>query len=181
VSEYLLLSVFTRYLETQGYKVERRVALDKGAGITDILATKGRKRIFAEARWIKSEGDVFEALSRSVLNKQAYPKARHILVLEKGATSEELELSLYDSCWKNHIEINFVDINDREVFNDILSVHVFPALRKLIKKSLKAIGTARSEPEKRALVEFLSPLSAIKYPKTLVTDIKAVLKKLGKN
>jgi hypothetical protein len=177
MSEYLLLSVYTRYLESIGYEVERRVKLDKGAGMVDLVATKGRKTIFGEARWIRNEGDVREAMARVIMNSQAYPKARHILILEKDATSEEIELTLLEHCYKNNIEMNFVDISDREVFEDILSVHIFPALHKLIESSYKILKKKPTGPEKEVLGTFLKPLGDVRAPATLAAEIKALMKK----
>ncbi len=178
MSEYLLLSVYTRYLESIGYKVERRVKLDKGAGTVDLQGTKGRKTIFGEARWIKDEGDVREAMARVIMNSQAYPKARHVLILEKDATSEEIELTLLDSCYEHSIEINFIDISDREIFEDILSVHIFPALHKLLEKSHKLLKKKPTGEAKQVLVDFLKPLKDVKEPSSLASDIKALMEKL---
>jgi hypothetical protein len=178
MSEYLLLSVYTRYLESLGYKVERRVKLDKGAGMVDLRATKGRKTVFGEARWIKAEGDVREAMARVIMNSQAYPKAKHVLILEKDATSEEIELTLLDGCYVHNIEMNFVDISDREIFEDILSAHIFPAIHKLIGASEKILKKKPTGQDKQVLVDFLKPLKDVKEPASLASDIKALMKKL---
>ena len=178
MSEYLLLSVYSRYLESIGYEVERRVKLDKGAGMVDLRATKGRKTLFGEARWIKDEGDVREAMARVIMNSQAYPKVRHILILEKDATSEEIELTLLEKCYENNIEMNFVDISDREIFEDILSVHVFPALHKLIETGHKILKKKPTGQDKQVIVDFLKPLKDVKAPQSLVDDVAALMKKL---
>ncbi|MFX1474444.1 MAG: hypothetical protein ACFFCO_03055 [Promethearchaeota archaeon] len=178
MSEYLLLSIYSRYLESIGYKVERRVKLDKGAGTVDLRGTKGRKTIFGEARWIKTEGDVREAMARIIMNSQAYPKARHILVLEKDATSEEIELILLEKCYEHNIEMNFVDISDREIFEDILSVHIFPALHKLIATSHKILKKKPKGQDKQVLTDFLKPLTDVRAPATLAADIKTLIEKL---
>ncbi len=178
MSEYLLISVYTRYLESLGFKVERRVKLDKGAGTVDLRGTKGRKTIFGEARWIKNEGDVREAMARCIMNSQAYPKAKHILILEKDATSEEIELTLLDCCYEHNIEINFIDISDREIFEDILSSHIFPAIHKLIKTSQKILKKKPTGQDKQVLVDFLKPLKDVREPATLAADIKALMRKL---
>jgi hypothetical protein len=180
MSEYLLLSIYSRYLETIGYTVERRVKLDKGAGTVDLRGRKGRKTIFGEARWIKAEGDVREVMARCIMNSQAYPKARHILILEKDATSEEIELTLLDVAYANNIEMNFVDISDREIFEDILSVHIFPALHKLMATAQKILKKKPTGQDKEVLVNFLNPLKDVKAPPSLVADIKALMQKLKK-
>lgn len=174
MSEFLLLSVYSRYLETQGYQVQRRVPLGGGAGQADILATKDKEAILVEARWVKEQGDIFEALARCVINKGAMPKAKQVLVLEKSVGIEKIAASILDRCWEHGIRIHIVDINNRQVFEDTLTCHVFPGIQSLLKKA-KSLLKKGSASEKKLLKGFLETLKDVTGPSTLVADIKALL------
>lgn len=175
MSEFLLLSVYTRYLETQGYQVQRRVPLGGGAGQADAMATKDKQTILVEARWVKEQGDLFEALARCVLNKQAMPKAEQVLVLEKSVGIEKIGSEILNRCWEHGIRIHIVDINGRKVFEDTLTCHVFPGIRSLLKKA-KSLLKKGSTSEKQILKEILGTLKDITGPPTLVADIKVLMK-----
>jgi hypothetical protein len=178
MSEFLLLSVYSRYLESKGYSVKRRVKLEKGSGSVDIMARrKGAKTILAETRWIRTEGDVFEALARCLMNRRAYPRMRHILVLEKNATSAEIELIVLDRCYEHQIELNFVDINNRQVFENILTTHLFPALRSVMKSAKQALRDKLSVPQRKVLFDVLGPLTSIEGPPSLSTEIRTLLRR----
>ncbi len=175
MSEFLLLSVYTRYLETKGYQVQRRIPLGGSAGQADAMATKDKHKILVEARWVKEEGDLYEALARCVLNKQAVPDAEQILVLDKSVGIEKIGSAILDRCWEHGIRIHIVDINNRQVFEDTLTCHVFPGIRSLLKKA-KSLLKKGSAPEKQALKNLLGTLKDITGPPTLVADIKALTK-----
>ncbi len=178
MSEYLLLSVFTRYLESKGYDVKRRVKLERGSGSVDIEArSKGKKTILAETRWIRNEGDVFEVLARCIMNRRAYPRMRHVLVLEKNATSAEIEQILLDRCYEHQIELNYVDINARQVFEHFLTTHLFPALRLVLKSAQKTLRDKLSSSQKKVLFNVLKPLTKIESPPSLCSDIRNLMKR----
>ncbi|MFX1474445.1 MAG: hypothetical protein ACFFCO_03060 [Promethearchaeota archaeon] len=174
MSEFLLLSVYTRYLETQGYQVQRRVSLGEGAGQADIKATKDKETILVEARWVKEEGDILEALARCVMNKQALPKAAQVLVLDKSVGIEKIGSAILDRCWEHGIKIHIVDINLRQVFEDTLTCHVFPGIQSLLKKA-KSLLKKGSDSDRKVLNDILGALKDISGPPTLVADIKALL------
>ncbi|MFX1474442.1 MAG: hypothetical protein ACFFCO_03045 [Promethearchaeota archaeon] len=179
MSEFLLLSVYTRYLESKGYDVRRRVKLEKGSGSVDIMARrKGRKTILAEARWIRTEGDVYEALARCMRNRRAYPRMRHILVLEKNATSAEIEQVVLDRCYEHQIELNHVDINNRQVFENILTTHLFPALRSVVKSTKKVLKEKLSAPQKELLLNVLGPLIGIEGLPSLSSEIESLIRRI---
>ncbi len=175
MSEFLLLSVYGRFLETKGYQVQRRVQLGEGAGQADMMATKDKETVLVEARWVKEKGDLFEALARCVLNKQAMPKAQQVLVLEKSIGIEKIGAELYDRCWEHGIRIHIVDINGRMVFEDTLTCHVFPGIRSMLKKA-KSLLKKGSASEKKHLQDLLDALKDVTGPSTLVADIKTLLK-----
>jgi hypothetical protein len=175
MSEFLLLSVYSRYLETLGYQVQRRVELGGTAGQADMLATKEKETILVEARWIKQQGDLFEALARCVINKGAMPKAQQILVLEKTVDLETVGEAVLARCWEHGIRIHLVDINNRQVFEDTLTCHVFPGLQSLLKKA-KSLLKKGSAQEKKVLKDLLRTLNDVTGPTTLVADIQALLK-----
>lgn len=178
MSEYLLLSVYTRYLESKGYDVKRRVKLEKGSGSVDIMArSKGKKTILAEARWIRTEGDVYEVLARCMINRRAYPRMRHVIVLEKNATSAEIEQIVLDRCYEHKIELNFVDINNRQVFENILTTHLFPALRSVVKSAKEALKAKLSAPQKELLLDVLGPLTGIEGLPSLSSEIKSLMRR----
>jgi hypothetical protein len=176
MSEYLLLSVYTKYLEDNGYTVERRVEIPGGSGLVDVIAKKGKQTLIVEARKIKDEGDVFEALARCKLNQEALPKAMAVIVLEKEALDEELEAQVLQACYENEILIQYIDINDRQVFEDILTFHIFPAFRKMMKAARKIMKASPSSSAKQVLTDLTKSLKTIKGPPSLAGDIKSLLK-----
>jgi hypothetical protein len=140
-----------------------------------MMATKAKKTILVEARWIKEQGDLFEALARCVINKDAMPKAKQVLVLEKSVGIETVGEAVLARCWEHGIRIHLVDINGRQVFEDTLTCHVFPGIRSLLKKA-KSLLKKSSASEKKLLQDLLKTLKDITGPSTLVADIKALLK-----
>jgi hypothetical protein len=176
MSEYLLLSVYTKFLEDNGYSIEHRVEIPGGSGLVDLIAKKGRQTLLVEARKIANEGDVFEALARCKLNKEAMPNAEAVIVLEKEAIDEELEAQVLQACYDNEILIHYIDINDREVFEDILTFHIFPAFRKMITEAREILKGKPSSSSKQVLADLVKPLKTIKAPPSLVADIKSLVK-----
>jgi hypothetical protein len=174
----MLLSVFEEHLVKQGYKIERRVVPTDGSTQVDIYATKGRQKLLAEARWIKEEGDVFEALGRCVRNKQAMPDVEQILVLEKTAIDEETELLVLDGCYRNEIILRYIDINDRQVFDDPLTTHFFPTFRDMFSKVRKLLKKGTTASAKKQLLDLMKTIKTIRAPPALVADIKAIIKEL---
>lgn len=179
MSEYLLLSVFTRYLESKGYTVERRVELERVSGYVDVVArSKGRKTVLAEAKWIRTTGDIFEVLAKCTMNRRAYPRMRHVLVLEKNATSAEIEQIVLDRCYEHQIELNYVDINARQVFENAFTTHLFPAFRSVIKSAKLVLKDKPSTAQKKLLFDVLEPLTGIEHPPSLSLDLRNLLKRL---
>jgi hypothetical protein len=179
MSEFLLLSVYTRYLESKGYVVQRKVTLERGSGSVDIMARrKGRKTILAEARWIRTEGDVYEALAQCMRNRRAYPRMRHILVLEKNAGLAEIEQIVLDRCYEHKIELNFVDINNRQVFENILTTHLFPALRSVVKSAKQVLKETLSPTQKEMLRDVLGPLTEIRGLPSLSSEIERLMRRI---
>ncbi len=178
MSEYLLLSVYTKYLEDNGYTVERRVEIPGGSGLVDIIAKKGKQTLIVEARKIKDEGDVFEALARCKLNKEVMPNAEAVIVLEKEALDEELEAQVLQACYDCDILIQYIDINDRQVFEDILTFHIFPAFRKMMKEARTILKGNPASSAKQVLTDLVKSLNKIKAPPSLADDIKALLKEV---
>lgn len=178
MSEYLLLSVYTKYLEDNGYTVERRVELPGGSGIVDVIARKGKQTLIVEARKIKDEGDVFEALARCKLNREAMPNSEAVIVLEKEALDEELEAQVLQACYENKILIQYIDINDRQVFEDILTFHIFPAFQKMMKAARKIVKGRPASSAKQVLTDLAKSMKTIKAPPSLADDIKTLLKEI---
>ncbi len=176
MSEYLLLSVYTKYLEDNGYSVERRVEIPGGSGLVDVVARKGRQTLIVEARKITNEGDVFEALARCKLNKEVLPNAEAVIVLEKEAIDEELEARVLQACYENEILIQYIDINDRQVFEDILTFHIFPAFRKIMKEARTILKGKPSSSARKILTDLMNSLKGIKAPPSLAEDIKSLIK-----
>ena len=178
MSEYLLLSVYTKFLEDNGYTVERRVEIPGGSGLVDVVAKKGKQTLIVEARKIKNEGDVFEALARCKLNKEVLPNAEAVIVLEKEALDEELEAQVLQACYEHEILIQYIDINDRQVFEDILTFFIFPAFRKMMKEARTILKGKPSSSAKQVLADLVKSLKTIKGPPSLAADIKALLKEI---
>jgi Holliday junction resolvase-like predicted endonuclease len=178
MSEYLLLSVYTKFLEDQGYKVERRVKIPGGSGLVDIIARKGKQTLLVEARKIANEGDVFEALARSKLNQDAMPNSEAVIVLEKEAIDEELEARVLEACYENKILIHYIDINDRQVFEDILTFHIFPAFREMMKQARAIMKGKPSSSAKQVLTDLVKSLKDIRGPPSLADDIKSLMKEV---
>jgi hypothetical protein len=174
----MLLSVFEEHLVKQGYKIERRVVPVDGSTQVDIYARKGRQKLLAEARWIKQEGDVFEALGRCARNKAAMPGVEQILILEKTAIDEETELLVLDACYRNYIVLRYIDINDRQVFDDPLTTYFFPTFRDMFGKVNKLLEKGTTAPAKKLLLDLMKTIKTIRAPPALVADIKAIIKKL---
>ncbi|MFX1474443.1 MAG: hypothetical protein ACFFCO_03050 [Promethearchaeota archaeon] len=178
MSERLLLSVYTKFLEDNGYTVERRVEIPGGSGLVDVVAKKGNQILIVEARKIENEGDVFEALARCKLNKEVMPKAEAVIVLEKEAIDEELEAQVLQACYDNEILIHYIDINDREVFEDILTFHIFPAFRWMMKVARVILKSNPTSSSKQVLTDLVNSLKGVKAPPSLADDIKALLKEI---
>ncbi|MFX1563192.1 MAG: hypothetical protein ACFFDP_07780 [Promethearchaeota archaeon] len=178
MSEFLLLSVYSRYLEDRGFKIEYKAKIR--SGIVDILAKSGDQTLAAEAKWIASTGDVYEAIGRCVQNTIAVPKAKHILVLPIGVTTEEIRERILAPCYKHGVEIHYVDINKREVFPDYVTSTLYPAFREMITAVKKLIKQGLSRTQAKVAQDILSPFQSLDIPLELGDDFTAVLKKIKK-
>jgi Holliday junction resolvase-like predicted endonuclease len=178
MSEFLLLSVYSNYLESQGFEVEYKAKIR--SGVVDILAKSGDQILVAEAKWITGTGDVYEAIGRCVQNKIAKPKAKHVLVLPIRVTTEEIREQILAPCYKHSIEIHYVDINRREVFPDFITTKIFPAISEIVTVTRKLIKKGLSRPQAQVAQTLLSPFLGLNKPLELVDDINAIVKKLNK-
>ncbi len=176
MSEFLLLSVYRRYLEANGYDVEQKATIP--GGVVDLLAKSDSRTLLAEAKWIRSPGDVYEAVGRAVQNKVAMPEGTPVVVLPIGVANEEIRERILGACYENGVEIHYVDINKREVFPDYLTTQVYPAIHSLIQhaRDLKAKGLSR--PQINALHSLFTAFEGIQYPPELVDDITLIKSEL---
>ncbi len=176
MSEFLLLSVYRRYLEANGFDVEQKATIP--GGVVDLLAKSGNRILLAEAKWIRSPGDVYEAVGRAVQNKVAMPEGTPIVVLPIGVASEEIRERILGACYKYGVELHYVDVNKREVFQDYLTTQVYPAIHSLLQRirNLKEQGLSR--PQIKGLHTALSAFQIIKDPPELVDDVKLALTEL---
>lgn len=176
MSEYLILSVYRKYLEDQGYAIEQKATIP--GGIVDILAKSSKKTLLAEAKWVRSPGDVFEAVGRCVQNKLAMPEGTPILVLPTGVTTEETRERILGACYKHGVEIHYVDINKREVFPDYLTAQIYPAIHQLLQNSKQLLEQKLSRPQVNVILTLLSPLQQIQEPPELVEDVFQIISAL---
>lgn len=176
MSEFLLLSVYRRYLEDQGYTTEQKVTLP--GGVVDILAKSTQRTLLAEAKWVRSPGDIFEAIGRCVQNKLVMPDGTPVLVLPTGVLTEEIRDRILGACYKHGIELHFVDINKREVYPDYLTTQIYPGIHGLLRHAQTLIAQALSGPQKIVLQSLLSPLHLVQDPPELVDEIKQLLSQL---
>ena len=176
MSEYLLLSVYRRYLEANGYDVEQKATIQ--GGVVDLLAKSTNRTLLAEAKWIRSPGDVYEAVGRSVQNKVAMPEGTPVLVIPSGVATEEIRERILGACYKYGVELHYVDVNKREVFPDYLTTQIYPGIQSLIQRArdLKVQGLSR--PQLNALQKILEAFQDIKEPPELVDDVNQILKEL---
>lgn len=144
----------------------------------DLLAKSSQRTLLAEAKWIRSPGDIFEAIGRCVQNKLAMPDGTPVLVLPIGVMTEEVRDRILGACYKHSIELHFVDINKREVYPDYLTTQVYPGIHGLIRNARMLMQQALSGPQKTALQSVLSPLQLIKDPPELIDDVKQLLSQL---
>jgi hypothetical protein len=173
MSEYLLLSVYRRYLEANGYEVEQKATLP--GGVVDLLAKSQNRTLLAEAKWIRSPGDVYEAVGRSVQNKVAMPEGIPVLVIPTGVATEEIRERILGACYKYGVEIHYVDVNKREVLPDYLTTEIYPAIHSLIQQTRNLVASGLSGPQRKALSTLLSSLQFIKEPPELVDDVNSAL------
>ena len=176
MSEFLLLSVYTRYLEDEGYDFSRHAKLKSGE--VDILATKNTHTLLVEAKWTRSPGDVYEAVGRCVKNKLAMPIATPILVMPVGVANEEVRQSIFGACYKYGIEIHFIDINDRTVYPDYLTGHVFPVIHHMVEYAQQLLEQNPSPTQIQAIRTLLRPFQEFTDPPELVDDISTLLDQL---
>jgi hypothetical protein len=176
VSEFLLLSVYRRYLQGQGYTIDQKATIP--GGVVDILAKSSQRMLLAEAKWIRSPGDIFEAIGRCVQNKLAIPEGTSVLVLPIGVTTEEIRERILGACYKHGIELHFVDINKREVYPDYLTTQIYPGIHGLIQNAHMLMQQTLSGPQKKVLQSILSSLQLIQDPPELVDDVKQLLSQL---
>ncbi|MFX1562104.1 MAG: hypothetical protein ACFFDP_02220 [Promethearchaeota archaeon] len=176
MSEFLLLSVYSKYLEHQGFKIDYKAKIRSGT--VDILARAGNQTLMAEAKWITSAGDIYETIGRCVKNKVAEPEAKPILVLPTGVTTEEIIERIFAPCYKYGIEIHYVDINQRKVFPDYITAIIFPTIREIIVATSKLLDQGLSRPQAQVAEALLSPFLNLNVPMELADDLKAVLKKI---
>jgi hypothetical protein len=173
MAEFLLLSVYRRYLEAQGFTLNQKAAIP--GGIVDILAKSTHRTLLAEAKWIRSPGDIYEAIGRCVQNKLAVPDGTPVLVLSTGVTTEEVRERILGACYKHGIELHFVDINKREVYPDYLTTQVYPGIHGLIRNGQLLFDQKLSGPQITIFKTLISPLQLIQDPPELVDDVQQLL------
>jgi hypothetical protein len=176
MSEYLLLSVYRRYLEANGYEVEQKATIP--GGVVDILAKSGDQTLLAEAKWIRSPGDVYEAVGRCVQNKVAMPEGTPVVVIPTGVATEEIRDRILGACYKYGVELHYVDINKREVLFDYLTTQIYPAIHSLVQRARDQKASGLSGPQVKALAALLSSLQGINEPPELVDDVNQILQEL---
>jgi hypothetical protein len=176
MSEYLLLSVYRRHLEASGYEIEQKATIP--GGVVDILAKSANRTLLAEAKWIRSPGDVYEAVGRAVQNKVAMPEGIPVVVLPLGVASEEIRERILGACYKYGVELHFVDINKREVFPDYLTTQLYPAIRSLIQRAQHLHNGGLSGPQVNAVHTLLMAFQSIRDPPELVDDINLIMAKV---
>jgi hypothetical protein len=178
MSEYLLLSVYRRYLEANGFDVEQKATIP--GGIVDLLAKDGNRMLLAEAKWIRSPGDVYEAVGRAVQNKIAMPEGIPVVVIPIGVATEEIRERILGACYKYNVELHYVDINKREVFRDYLTTQIYPAIHAFIVQARTLHGQGLSGPQRTALHTAISAFQHINEPPELVDDVNLILVELKK-
>ena len=176
MSEYLLISVYRRYLEANGYRVEQKATIP--GGVVDLLAQSGDQILLTEAKWIRSPGDVYEAVGRAVQNKVAMPEGTPIVVIPTGVATEEIRERILGACYKYGVEVHYVDVNKREVLPDYLTTQVYPGIHSLIQSTRDLKGQGLSRPQINALHMIVGALKSIREPPELVDDVNQVLAEL---
>jgi hypothetical protein len=176
MSEYLLLTVYRRYLEANGYEVEQKATIP--GGIVDLLGKSSDRTLLAEAKWIRSPGDFYEAVGRAVQNKVAMPEGIPVVVIPVGVASEEIRERILGACYKYGVELHYVNVNEREVFQDYITTRVYPAIKSLIQYVSDLIDQGLSGPQIKALHKTVSAFQSIKEPPELIDEVNLVLEKL---
>ena len=176
MSEYLLLSVYRRYLESNGFDVEQKATIP--GGVVDLLAKSENRILLADAKWIRSPGDVYEVVGRAVQNKVAIPTGTPVVVIPSGVATEEIRERILGACYKYGVEVHYVDINKREVFPDYLTTQIYPAIHSLIQQAQTLQGQGLSRPQMIALHTAIAAFQIIRDPPELVDDVNLVLSKL---
>ncbi|MFX1509155.1 MAG: hypothetical protein ACFFBR_02510 [Promethearchaeota archaeon] len=176
MSEFLLLSVYRRYLEANGFEVEQKATI--AGSVVDLLATSENRTLLADAKWIRSPGDVYEAVGRAVQNRVAMPEGTPVVVIPIGVASEEIRERILGACYKYGVELHFVDINKREVFPDYLTTQVYPAIHSMIQQTRDLKEQGLSGPQIKALYILFTTLQLILEPPELVDDVKSALAEL---
>lgn len=176
MSEYLLISVYRRYLEANGFTVEQKATIP--GGVVDLLASSGDRTLLAEAKWIRSPGDVYEAVGRAVQNKVAMPDGTPIVVIPTGVATEEIRERILGACYKYGVEVHYVDVNKREVLPDYLTTQLYPGIHSLIQRTRDLIAQGLSRPQINALRLILEAFQSIQDPPELVDDVNQILTEL---
>ncbi len=176
MSEYLLLSVYRQYLKANGFQVEQKATIP--GGVVDLLATSENHTLLAEAKWIHSPGDVYEAVGRAVQNRVAMPEGTPIVVIPIGVASEEIRERILGACYKYGVELHFVDVNKREVFPDYLTTQIYPAIHSMIQRARDLKGQGLSGPQVKVLQSLFTAFQLIQEPPELVDDVNRVLAEL---
>ncbi len=177
MSEYLLLSVYRRHLEASGYDVEQKATIP--GGVVDLLAKSGSRILLAEAKWIRSPGDVYEAVGRAVQNKVAMPEGTPVVVIPIGVATEEIRERILGACYKYGVEVHYVDVNKREVFQDYLTTQIYPAIHSLIQRVRDLRSQGLSRPQINAVYAIAASFQNVKDPPELVDDVNLVLTELN--
>ncbi|MFX1318717.1 MAG: hypothetical protein ACFE9D_10690 [Promethearchaeota archaeon] len=176
MSEYLLLAVYRRYLESNGFDVEQKATIP--GGVVDLLAKSDHRLLLAEAKWIRSPGDVYQAVGRAVQNKVAMPEGTPVVVIPIGVATEEIRERILGACYKYGVELHYVDINKREVFPDYLTTQVYPAIHSLIQQAQTLQGQGLIRPQMKALYSVIAAFQVISEPPELVDDVNLILAQL---
>lgn len=177
MSEYLLLSVYRRYLEANGYEVEQKATIPGGV-VVDLLAKSESRVLLIEAKWIRSAGDVYEAVGRAVQDKEAMPDGTPVVIIPIGVATEEIRERILGACYKYGIELHYIAVNEREVFPDYLTTQVYPAIHTLIQEARNLLEKGLSRPQIKAVHTLLATFHAIEGPPELVDEVNLVLSEL---
>ncbi|MFW9832257.1 MAG: hypothetical protein ACFFD8_10835 [Candidatus Thorarchaeota archaeon] len=175
MSEYLLLTVYRRYLEANGFEVEQKATIS--GGVVDLLAKSDDRILLVETKWVRSAGDVYEAVGRCVQNKIAMPEGTPIVVLPTDVASEEIRERVLGPCYKYGIQLHFVNINQREIFPDYLTTQIYPAIHSLLQQAQTLFQQGLSRPQIKAVHSLLSTLLTIKEPPELIDEVNLVIGK----
>jgi hypothetical protein len=148
------------------------------SGLVDILARTSDRILVAEVKWIRSEGDIYEAVGRCVQNKLGIPEGTPVLVLPMGETTAESRDRILGACYKHGIAVYYVDINNRTVYPDYITTQVYPAIHQMVNFGQRLLEQKLSGPQREVMRTLLTPLQIITKPPELIDNINSLLSQL---